>query len=80
MASRLKPTGVIGSKLHEMAARGGRIMTDSKHFAPGHTMFGLHRRGYVVLKRQGIFSTRKNIWHMTDKAWEAIGLTPPEPA
>ncbi len=77
MASKLKPNGVIGRKLHDMANRRGRIMTDSKRFAPGHTMFGLQRRGYVVLKREGIFPTRSNIWHMTDKAWEAIGRTRP---
>lgn len=77
MASAIKKTGVTGSMLTAMARRGGQMTADYRGFPPSRVFLPLRRRGLVVLRRHGEFRThRYNVWHLTQKGWDATGIAP----
>lgn len=76
MTSKIKATGVTGSMLHAMADRHGTMTADRSRFPPSWVFFPLRRKGLVELKRVGIGKCRYNVWHLTDKGWDAIGRIP----
>lgn len=77
MASTIKKTGKVGNMLTAMAHRGGRMTADYRGFPPSHVFLPLRRRGLVELRRSGMHRCRYNVWHLTDKGWDAIGMKPP---
>lgn len=77
MPSKLKTTGVTGRMLTSMADRGGCMTADHRGFPPSSVFLPLRRRGLVELCRQGARLSRCNVWHLTPKGWDAIGMTPP---
>lgn len=79
MVSFIKKTGKTGNMLTAMANRGGRMTTDHRGFPPSKVMLPLRSRGLVELKRQGIRTCRYNVWHLTQKGWDAIRRQPAEP-
>lgn len=79
MASKLKKNGVAGCMLTQMANRRGRMTADRSGFPPSKVFKPLKRRGLVFLKREKHYATYGyNVWHLTQKGWDAIGITPPE--
>lgn len=80
MPSSIKANGNTGNMLREMAGRGGTMTTDARNFPPSRVMRPFSRRGLVELHRAGAGRRRTNVWHLTPKGWDAIGMTPPVPA
>jgi hypothetical protein len=78
MASKIKINGNVGNMLTAMANRNGSMTCDHRGFPPSHVMLPLRRRGLVELKRTGLPRSRYNIWHLTQKGWDAIGRAPQE--
>lgn len=80
MPSQIKRTGLKGTMLRRIADRGGFMTSDHRGFPPSSVMLPYRRRGLLELRRTGALKCRYNVWHLTQKGWDAIGMTPPVPA